>query len=327
MGQRFECQFGNRGVALKLIDYDGIHVPALSGRGSPEAGHPAFQHPRRSCEGIYSAEVDRFSHLAIYTAIQCLTVGRESLWQRFNNDDNLLFREGDFEDPSRSDLFHSLWELPDAESRSLVGRLVLACRGPLGEVPLLSEVTEVPDGEVFSLSRSETEAVTSLLAGGVSPVPLAAPGMDEDRMSRAEATVEQKSVSSPSQEGGGTGPAEVGDSVAVEPGFVEVAAPVSFPRLSRRQLQWGLVAVVPAILLLGIVLLMGGDHGRVRIALSPVSADVQMTVDGTVLERADLDDPLKLEPGDHELVADVNIAMSAPRLSRQCPVTQELRAG
>ena len=37
---------------------------------SGEVGHPCFQHPQRIKEAIYNADVDRFSHLAIYTAIQ-----------------------------------------------------------------------------------------------------------------------------------------------------------------------------------------------------------------------------------------------------------------
>ena len=52
-----------------------MYVPALAGTRSGEVGHPAYQHPQRLREGIYNAEVDRFSHLVIYTAIRCLMVG------------------------------------------------------------------------------------------------------------------------------------------------------------------------------------------------------------------------------------------------------------
>jgi len=50
-------------LALRLIDYDGMYVPALAGTRSGELGHPAYQHPQRLREGTYNAEVDRFSHL------------------------------------------------------------------------------------------------------------------------------------------------------------------------------------------------------------------------------------------------------------------------
>src|ERR1700730_7432322 len=45
-------------LAVKLIDYDGMWVPALAQKKSGESGHPAFQHPERLQKGIYSADVD-----------------------------------------------------------------------------------------------------------------------------------------------------------------------------------------------------------------------------------------------------------------------------
>src|SRR5438874_3709168 len=56
-----------RSLAVKLIDYDGMFVPALASKKSGEVGHPNYQHPQRLREGIYSAEADRFPHLVIYT--------------------------------------------------------------------------------------------------------------------------------------------------------------------------------------------------------------------------------------------------------------------
>jgi formylglycine-generating enzyme required for sulfatase activity len=157
-------------LALRLIDYDGMYVPALAGSRSAELGHPAFQHPQRSREGVYSAELDRFSNLAIYSAIHCLTVGRQKLWDRFDNGDNLLFREEDFRDPANSDVFHALWELPDADSRALVGRLVLACDKPLDHTPLLKEDA---NGHVFPLTSEAYRAVNSILGSTASLVPVA----------------------------------------------------------------------------------------------------------------------------------------------------------
>ena len=178
---------GERGVQLRLIDYDGMYVPAFAGSRSAELGHPAFQHPQRSRAGIYSAEVDRFSNLAIYSAIHCLTVGRQELWDRFDNSDNLLFREEDFQYPANSEVFHTLWELPDEDSRALAGRLILACTKPLDQSPLLDEVT---NGQVYPLTSEEAQAVESILGGktqvhpaavvepveSASPPPLPEPG-------------------------------------------------------------------------------------------------------------------------------------------------------
>ena len=111
-------------ISLKLIDYDGMFVPALAQKKSGEVGHPAYQHPQRLKDGTYNAEVDRFSHLVIYTAVHCLA-HRPDLWDRYDNGDNLLFREEDFKAPADSPLFQELWDQGRSEVRSLVGNLLL----------------------------------------------------------------------------------------------------------------------------------------------------------------------------------------------------------
>jgi regulation of enolase protein 1 (concanavalin A-like superfamily) len=127
-------------LAVKLIDYDGMCVPALAGKKSGEVGHPAFQHPERLKTGAYNQEVDRFSLLAIAAGLRCLTVGGRSLWERYDNGDNLLFRQSDLQSPGDSPLFQELLEIPDAQAQSLVMELFRACRGPLDKVPLLTDL-------------------------------------------------------------------------------------------------------------------------------------------------------------------------------------------
>ena len=68
-------------TSVKLIDYDGTWVPSLARQKSGEVGHPAYQHPQRAAERIYSVDVDRFSHLVIYTALRGLMVGGAPLWE------------------------------------------------------------------------------------------------------------------------------------------------------------------------------------------------------------------------------------------------------
>ena len=193
----------NGRIVLRLIDYDGMFVPSAGDIPSAETGHPAFQHPQRSRKGIYSVEVDRFSHLVIYTAIHCLTVGGHGLWNRFNNGDNLLFRKHDFQDPANSEVFHTLWELPDEESRSLVGRLALSCKKPLAQAPLLEEIA---NGNVLPLTRDEERDAVSILGGTVtsSPVVVAQPLVlppsslfQEDLFAEAQPPVEPLSPALP----------------------------------------------------------------------------------------------------------------------------------
>ncbi len=126
-------------VAVKLIDYDGMYVPALAGKPSGEVGHPSYQHPQRVREGIYSAEVDRFPLLLIAASLCCVRVGGRGLWERYDNGDNLLFREADLKTPDSSQLFGELDDLSDGKAKMLVGLVRQALAGSLDDVPLLDE--------------------------------------------------------------------------------------------------------------------------------------------------------------------------------------------
>jgi hypothetical protein len=151
-------------LAVKLIDYDGMVVPALARKRSGELGHPAYQHPQRLQQGIYSAEVDRLPLLAIACALRAVAVGGKALWQRYDNGDNLLFRESDLRQPGDSSLFKELWNLPNAALHDLVGYVALGLMGPLAEVPLLHEV--VPDNQPRPLTAAQDQQVTALLGSG-----------------------------------------------------------------------------------------------------------------------------------------------------------------
>jgi pimeloyl-ACP methyl ester carboxylesterase len=151
-------------LALKLIDYDGMFVPPLAHYPSGEVGHANYQHPRRLREGCYDDGMDRFSHLLIYTALRCLHFGGEELWQRYDNQENLLFREDDFRRPSKSLLLRELWEMPDRDVRSLVGHLLLASLGPVGVVPMLDAL--VDDSGIRPLSDGEEARINDLLDDG-----------------------------------------------------------------------------------------------------------------------------------------------------------------
>jgi hypothetical protein len=127
-------------LALKLIDYDGMWVPALRGKNSGEFGHPSYQHPQRLRDKAYSLEVDRFPLLLIATAFRALRTGGRALWDRHDNGDNLLFHETDLAEPTKSSLFAELLRLNDPVAKSLVNHLLEALRGSLESAPLLEDV-------------------------------------------------------------------------------------------------------------------------------------------------------------------------------------------
>jgi Leucine-rich repeat (LRR) protein len=127
-------------VGVKLIDYDGMYVPALAGKKSGEVGHPSYQHPQRLREGTYSLEVDRFPLLLIAAALRCIKVGGRALWEKYDNGDNMLFREADLRAPQTSPLFSELERMSNAAAQGLVGHVRRALSAPLEAAPLLEEV-------------------------------------------------------------------------------------------------------------------------------------------------------------------------------------------
>jgi formylglycine-generating enzyme required for sulfatase activity len=132
---------GANSLALKLIDYDGMWVPALAGKKSGEVGHPSYQHPQRLREGTYNLDVDRFPLLLVATALRALKANGKALWDSYDNGDNLLFKETDLLAPLQSHLFLDLTKTGDTLISQLMGILVEALRGRLETVPLLEELT------------------------------------------------------------------------------------------------------------------------------------------------------------------------------------------
>ena len=126
-------------LALKLIDYDGMWVPALAGTKSGEIGHASYQHPQRLRDGTYSIDVDRFPVLLVATALRALKAQGRALWERYDNGDNLLFREADLRDPAQSGLLRELLQCGDAAP--LAAALVKAVGAGLESTPLLGELT------------------------------------------------------------------------------------------------------------------------------------------------------------------------------------------
>jgi hypothetical protein len=157
-------------LALKLIDYDGMYVPALAGSKSGEVGHPSYQHPQRMREATYSLEVDRFPLLLIATALSALRVRGRALWEKYDNADNLLFREADLRDPARSELFRDLSRVDDPATAALTTAVRTALKAKLEAAPLLEEV--LADGRPEPLRAPAAAApipVAQMVAPAVAP--------------------------------------------------------------------------------------------------------------------------------------------------------------
>jgi len=141
-------------VAVRLVDYDGMWVPPLAGQPSAEAGHPAYQHPVRQQGGVWNLHLDRCAHLVIYTALRALVASGRALWDKYDNSDNLLFRQRDLEQPARSPLFQELLSGQDPEVRRLADALRQAVQRPPDRTPLLDEFRTGEQAVAMTSSRS-----------------------------------------------------------------------------------------------------------------------------------------------------------------------------
>ncbi|HLJ68966.1 MAG TPA: hypothetical protein VKX16_16560, partial [Chloroflexota bacterium] len=167
-----DLQHGNVMVVageLRLVDYDGMFVPALDGRTSHEIGHPNYQHPSRSGSD-FGAHLDRFSAWVIYLSLQALSRD-PSLWQRTGaGDECLLFRRADFERPQASAIVPLLTHHGDAEIRALAGRFVAALSARLDRIERVAPPAAPVRGQRGAGGRYGLKwRLTQALAPSVSP--------------------------------------------------------------------------------------------------------------------------------------------------------------
>ena len=123
---------------IYLVDYDGMYVPALRGRGSHELGHRDYQHPKRS-EELFSARLDNFSAWVIYLSIEILKHD-PNLWTLLHGgEDCLLFRRADLERPRKSRIFYTLetHAVPEIQHAARMLRYIIG--KDVDEIPFLDE--------------------------------------------------------------------------------------------------------------------------------------------------------------------------------------------
>lgn len=103
---------------LRLIDYDGMFVPSLSGMRSHELGHRNYQPPQRA-ESDFGLHIDNFSAWVIYLSLRALSL-QPALWQDLNaGDECLLLRHEDFLNPAASRAVRALDHIADRDFSAL----------------------------------------------------------------------------------------------------------------------------------------------------------------------------------------------------------------
>jgi len=147
-----DLQHGNvliSGGNIRLVDLDGMFVPALKGQRASELGHRAYQHPRRD-EGVFDVTIDRFPALVIYVSLKALAV-RPELWKRYH-DENLIFGRSDYVQPSQSSVFKDVRAIGGQVAR-LVDALEQACLASPRDAPKLSDLVSVKESKLPAWMR------------------------------------------------------------------------------------------------------------------------------------------------------------------------------
>jgi hypothetical protein len=151
-----DLQHGNVLVVqgkLRLVDYDGMYVPALSGSRGIELGHRNYQHPQRT-ELDFGPHLDNFSAWLIYASLVALAA-QPALWAQLKGGDEcLLFRRQDFDAPERSAAFRLLKGLPDGHVRGLADQLERFLWLPPDQVPAVDD----REGALGPADRGDTSA-------------------------------------------------------------------------------------------------------------------------------------------------------------------------
>lgn len=119
---------------LRLVDYDGMFVPALHGLPAPERGHRNYQSPHRTPQD-FGPGLDRHSAWVIWSSIQ-LRHHSPSTWDRLVSDEDLGFREADLVDPWESPPVLEMMDL-EGPVRHLAHDLHNVIGQPLQRIPRL----------------------------------------------------------------------------------------------------------------------------------------------------------------------------------------------
>jgi hypothetical protein len=158
-----DLQHGNIlmcGKELRLVDYDGMYVPALKKLMASELGHPNYQHPNRAAYH-FGPYLDNFSAWIIYASLRGLQLDPALLHQLGGGDDCLLFRRSDFLDPLQSPAF-AAFEKHENEEIRMLGSFV---RAQLGTDPERIPYLQLPIPEVKARLESIPDTVSSIKGG------------------------------------------------------------------------------------------------------------------------------------------------------------------
>lgn len=159
-----DLQHGNilvqPGGSIRLVDYDGMYLPALRDYGSAEEGNRNYQHPDRGQQ--YDSSLDVFAAAVIDLSLAAVSHD-STLWKRFNqgSGERLLFSADDFVDPAASELFDRPLRVPALTDPAK--RLSAACTAPVTDVAAIIEGKLAPSTTAGARPRTPRAAATNVL--------------------------------------------------------------------------------------------------------------------------------------------------------------------
>ncbi|MGI5336758.1 hypothetical protein ACQEVS_04835 [Streptomyces sp. CA-181903] len=168
-----DLQHGNLLVAsddtFRLVDYDGMYVPALAGFGGTERGHRNYQSPMRGNDD-FGAAMDRFSAWVIFMSLKAIAVD-PPLWRRLHQPSGefLLLTEEDFKNPGGSTGLRTLLAHPDSTVSGLADRVRSLAFQPLELLPPLADAIPRQRGAAATTTSASGPPKTASPAEGRLP--------------------------------------------------------------------------------------------------------------------------------------------------------------
>ncbi|MEV5609549.1 hypothetical protein [Streptomyces sp. NPDC052225] len=273
-----DLQHGNLLVAsddtLRLVDYDGMYVPALAGLGGTERGHRNYQSPLRGNDD-FGVDLDRFSAWVIFLSLKAIA-SEPALWSRLHEPSGefLLLTEDDFTSPAGSARLQTLLTHPDRMVSGLADQVqTLACQ-PLDMVPPLT--LAVPR------QRPAVTVITDSTAPNGAPGEGGLPGWMAGHIASAAS------------------PTQPASSVDLPGGFhvrtpLDVVVAVVWPLMLAVTLLALVMGLSTAPLGPAVPMIAAAAFSVFGQARRPERAQARAVLSGLTAELAQLDDPVKAE--------------------------------
>ncbi|MFC8347793.1 hypothetical protein [Streptomyces sp. NPDC057280] len=270
-----DLQHGNLLVAadgtIRLVDYDGMYVPALRGEQATENGHRNYQSPSRTAAD-FGPHMDRFSAWVI--ALSLVAVATDpGLWHQLHDPqgESLILSEPDFKEPATSLAWPVLLHHPDARVRELADRVKGFVALPCSALPAVTaDTVKVPAQRSGGGTRSgaaaaqggsppwSTAAVSGASATASSTAPAGVPAWMTGRVPVTPAT---PSAPTTAPANAGFVRRRVGDLVAGTGALLTTSAPGALV-LSAAQPASALPGSQTAALVLAVAALTAGRRRR-----------------------------------------------------------------